>query len=292
MKLFLTGIFYLLVLIVSAMPFKVLYWFSNFAAFVMLNMAKYRVEVVTSNLKRAFPEKTDAEIKELRKLFYRNLTDNFVESFKTFTIKKSTVVKRHKIKNPELLEEIFKKHKGIIGATGHYANWEWGSLSGSLQCPNNFVAFYKPVRNKYMDKVLRDSRSKCGTELASIKKTSATFEKYKDQNYIFLMAADQSPSKGKLLDSAYWTTFLGIETAFLFGIEKHAKTNDYPVIYIDIQRVKRGYYELELSILVEDPSKYKHGEITEIYKNKLEEIIRKKPENWLWSHKRWKHSKA
>ncbi|WP_068472015.1 lysophospholipid acyltransferase family protein [Saccharicrinis aurantiacus] len=292
MKLFLTGIFYLLVLIVSVMPFRALYWFSNFASFIMLNVAKYRVEVVSSNLKKAFPEKTDDELKLLRKLFYRNLCDNFVESFKTFTIRKSTVVKRHKIKNPELLQDIFKKHKGIIGATGHYANWEWGSLSGSLQCDNNFVAFYKPVRNKYMDKILRDSRSKCGTELASIKQTAATFEKYKDQNYVFLMAADQSPSKGNQLKYAHWTSFLGIETAFLSGIERHAKINNYPVIYIDIQRVKRGFYELELSVLVEDPSKCKDGEITDLYKNKLEEIIRKKPENWLWSHKRWKHTKA
>lgn len=291
MKLFLTGIFYVFVMMVSVMPFKVLYWFSNFSSFIMLRVTGYREQVVLSNLRKAFPQKAEAEIQRICRAFYRNLTDNFVESFKTFTIRNSTVIKRHKIINPELLDKLMEQHHGIIGATGHYGNWEWGSLSGSLQCKKDFVAFYKPVRNKYLDKILRNSRSKCGTELESVYNTAKTFAKYENKDRVFLLVGDQSPTEGKQLEQAYWTSFLGRKTAFLYGIEKYARKYNYPVIYIDIQRVKRGFYELELTVIVEDPSKCKEGEITELYKNKLEEVICKKPENWLWSHKRWKHTK-
>ncbi len=291
MQLLLTGIFYVFVLGVSVVPFRVMYWFSNFAAFLMREVAQYRKKVVCDNLKLVFPEKSEEERKIIAKKFYRNLSDNLLESFKTFTMRKSSIIKRHKVINPELLDDLLNKHGGIIGATGHYANWEWGSLSGSLQCNTNFVAFYKPLRNKYMDKILRKSRSKCGTELASIKETSATFRKHAGKGYVYLMAADQCPSRGYQLNNAYWLPFLGIESPFLNGIDKHARANNYPVVYIHIQRLKRGYYEVELEVLIENPSEYKEGEITRIYAEKLQQVIERKPEDWLWSHNRWKRTK-
>ncbi len=292
MKLLLTGIFYVFVCGVSIVPFRAMYWFSNFAAFVMRDLVQYRTKVVYKNLKLAFPEKSEAERNIILKKYYRNLTDNLLESFKTFTMRKSSIIKRHRLVNPELLTDLLQKHDGIIGATGHYANWEWGSLSGSLQCNADFVAFYKPLRNKYMDNILRKSRCKCGTELASIKETSKTFLKHKNQKCVFLMAADQCPSKGYQLNNALWIPFLGVETPFLNGIEKHARANNYPIVYIHIQRVKRGYYEVELETLIENPSEYSDGEITKIYTQKLEQVILNKPEDWLWSHDRWKRSKS
>ena len=82
-----------------------------------------------------------------------------------------------------------------------------------------------------------------------------------------------------------------METACIHGPEKYAKMYNYPIIFIDIQRVKRGFYEIELSTLVENPIELTNGEITKLYMNKLEEVIRKNPENWLWSHRRWKHKR-
>ena len=258
----------------------------------MYKVVKYRRKVVHDNLEKSFPEKDKDEIDTIAHKFYTNLTDNLLESFKSFTMRQSSIIKRHKIINPELLENLLKTHKGVIGVTAHYANWEWGSQSGSLQCNNNFAALYKPLNNKYINHILKKSRTKCGTQLVSIYETSAMFEKYKNQGYTFLLAADQGPAGGKQLENAYWLNFFGRQTAFLNGPEKHARNNNYPVVYINIQRVKRGYYEVELSTLTETPQKLKEGEITRLYKDKLEAIIRSKPENWLWSHKRWKRSPA
>jgi KDO2-lipid IV(A) lauroyltransferase len=135
---------------------------------------------------------------------------------------------------------------------------------------------------------MRWTRTRFGTELASIKGTYKTFENCEGTNTIFLMAADQSPTNRK---KSYWIDFFGKETAFLHGPEKYARQYNYPVLYVDVQRQKRGFYTVFLSVLADNPSELKEGEITKRYANKLESIIRNQPENWLWSHRRWKLSR-
>nr|WP_321410180.1 lysophospholipid acyltransferase family protein [uncultured Carboxylicivirga sp.] len=285
------GLFYFFIALIGITPFFILYLFSDFTRIVLGNWIKYRQKVIQSNLKRVFPDKPDKEINKLIKLTYQNLADNLAESLKTFTLRKSAIAKRHKILNPELLDKYLQNGQSVIGVTAHYNNWEWGSVSAGVQTPYRYIAFYKPIRNKIINKAILKSRSRCGTELVSIYETSKTFEANKNKPCVYLMAADQSPSV-KQLKHAYWIKFLGQRTAFLHGVEKHAKANNYPVIYINIQRIKRGYYTVELTDLSNNPSALEDGELTKRYAKKLEEIIIAKPENWLWSHKRWKHSPA
>ncbi len=283
-------LFMFFVALLSLLPFPIIYKLADFTSWVLRRLFSYRKQVIEDNLKMIFPDLTTWQIKQLTKKIYRNLADNLVESVKSFSMRKATLIKRYKIVNPELLIPYYNKKQSIIGVTGHYGNWEWGSIAASLQSPYKFAAFYKPIRNKYLDKFIKKSRSKCGTELISIYQTSEAFENRKNQATMFLMAADQSPS-GKQLKHAFWINFLGKETAFLHGVEKHARNNNYPVIYTDIQRIKRGYYEVTLSVICDQPNDLTEGEITQRYAQKLETIIRNKPENWLWSHKRWKHQK-
>ncbi|MCG8701872.1 MAG: lysophospholipid acyltransferase family protein [Bacteroidales bacterium] len=289
MNVLLTGIFLLFVGIMGIMPFFVIYRFSDGLRFILSDVIKYRRKVIYSNLRKAFPGKSETEINSLVRKTYMNLMDNILEGIKTFTLRKSQLIKRYRINNPELITPLIEANKSIIAVTGHYNNWEWGSLAASLQIKANFAALYKPLSNKYIDKMIYNSRSKCGTELVSIYETNKTFEKYKDRPTVYLLAADQSPAKGQL-DKSYWYDFMGIKTAFLYGLEKYAVNNNYPTVYIDIQRVKRGFYEVELSLLSDKPSQLKDGELTERYVRKLESVIKKQPENWLWSHRRWKHS--
>jgi KDO2-lipid IV(A) lauroyltransferase len=289
MSLLTAGVFVVFVLLFSVIPFPVLYGISNFLTWLMIHVVKYRKNLVINNLKISFPSYTEAQLKQKTKAVYRNLCDNLVEGIKTFSMSKAAIVKRHKIKNPELLERYVRSGHSIIGVTAHYNNWEWGSLSASLQTDWPIVAMYKPLSNKYIDIFLRKSRSRCGTELASIYKTAQIFDTYKNRPTVYLMAADQSPSKSQL-ERSYWIDFLGRKTAFLFGIEKYANSHHCAVVYIDIKRVKRGYYEVELSPLCDDPSALATGKLTELYATKVETVIRQQPENWLWTHNRWKHS--
>jgi KDO2-lipid IV(A) lauroyltransferase len=282
--------FILAVVFVGILPAPVMYLLSNLIRLFIHRIMGYRKEVVLKNLKGSFPGISDKELERLIKLFYKNLADIFLEGIWAFTMTKKQILKRYKIIYPEVLQEFYDSGHSIIGVTGHYTNWEWGSLSASSQTNLNVVGFYKPINNRYIDKLVRWNRSRFGTTLAPIKETSATFQKFKETSSIYLMVSDQGMPK-VFAEKAYWIKFLNRDTAFLHGMEKHARINNLPVVYIDVQRVKRGYYEYELSVLTTDPNSLNNGVLTEMYARKLESVILKQPENWLWSHNRWKLSR-
>lgn len=277
--------FYSLVIILALMPFRVIYILSDFLAFILHRLAGYRKRVVLENLKSIFPELQGIELQKLVREIYRNVSDIVIEGIKAFSMSKEAVNLRHVITNPEILDPYFQRGQSIIVVTGHYGNWEWGAFSASLQTRFKVVGFYKPLRNKRIDRFARESRSKYGTELASIYGTPKAFEENKGQAVIYLMAADQSPSNR---EKAYFVNFLGRDTAFLHGPEKYARQYNFPVMYVDIRRVKRGYYRLEMSLLSDDASGLQDGEITQRFADKLGSVIRETPANWLWTHRRWK----
>jgi KDO2-lipid IV(A) lauroyltransferase len=282
--------FFISLFIVGIIPFPILYEFSNFLRFVLQKVFGYRRRVIQDNLSKAFPEMNWKDLKKLEKRVYQNLSDVLLDGFKSFLMSRKQIIKRHKVINPEILDKYLNSGKSIIGITAHYGNWEWGSFSSSVQIDANVIGFYKRLKNKYVDRFVRRSRMKFGTTLVSIVQTGEAFKKNVGNKSIFLMAADQTTIK-RNLNISHWINFFGREVPFLHGPEKYSKMFDLPIIYIDIQRVKRGFYELELSVLVDNPTELPDGEITKRYAHKLEQIIRKKPEDWLWSHRRWRFTR-
>lgn len=276
------------IFLIAILPFWLLYIFADIARFMLQHVFGYRKEVIKANLKRCFPEKNVKEIDILVGKAYKNLTDILVEGLKAFTMTDKQLARRHRIINPEILESYNDDGRSLIATPCHYGNWEWGALAPSLQVSTQIVAFYTKFSNPYVDKFLRTNRSRTGAMLVSTNDTSSTFDARADLSSVYIMAADQSPSKP---EKAIWVDFMGYKTAFLNGPEKHARLRNIPVVFVDIQRIKRGFYTLELSILSNFPEKTAIGEITSKYANRLEEVIRAKPENWLWSHKRWKLNK-
>ncbi len=288
MNFLLTLISVFFIFLIGILPFRLLYLFSDIACFFLHRVIGYRKKVIIENLERCFPEKSKKEIDLLVSKSYKNLTDVMVEGFKAFTMTNKQLVKRHKIINPEILDTYKDPGKSFIATPCHYGNWEWGAMAPGLQLNYKIVVFYTPLSNPYLNKFILKNRSRTGTLLASTRLTGKIFKDLSNIRAVYIMAADQSPSKP---DRAIWVDFLGQKTAFLNGPEKYAQLRDIPVVFTDIQRVKRGFYTLELSFTSEHPKETKPGEITARYAKKLEEIIRKKPENWLWSHKRWKLNK-
>ncbi len=260
--------FFCAVVFFGLFPFPLLYLFSYVVRFLLYGIFGYRKAVVVENLKGSFPNYSPKEIKRLTNLFYKNLVDIILEGFRAFTMSRRQILKRHRITNPELIGEFYKNGQSVIVVAGHYCNWEWGSLSASLQTEFNVVAFYKPLNNGYVDRFVRWSRSRFGTTLAPISDTSLTFERCRDTRTIYLMAGDQGMPK-EFMDRAYWVQFLNRETAFLHGMEKHARLNNLPVLYADIQRLKRGYYVIEFSVLTQQPLELEEGVLTEMYARKL-----------------------
>lgn len=256
-------------------------------AFILQKVIKYRVRVTRANLKLAFPDLPCENLLTLEKAIYRNLADISVEALKGFTMPNKNVMKRHKILNPELLDFYHKNGQSVIGVAGHIGNWEWGAISAGVQLNHYPIAIYKSLSNKLIDGFMKWNRSLRGTLMAPTSITFETFEKYRNTKCIYLLVADQSPSKSSS-PKAYWIDFFNMETACIHGPEKYARMYNYPIIFIDIRRVKRGFYEIELSTLVDNPNEIPDGDITKRYMNKLEEVIRRNPESWLWSHRRWK----
>lgn len=286
MNFVLAALLIFFIFLIGIIPFFLIYPFSDLMYFLLFYVFKYRKSVIYNNLAASFPDKDKQQLDELFRLSYKNLTDILVEGIKGFTMTRGQIKKRHKIINPEIVEPFFKHGKSVIALPTHYGNWEWGALSPGLFIKDfNIVGFYKKFSNPYVDRFMRKNRSRTGTSLVSIYETARTFENLKDTPTAYIMAADQSPSNAR---KSYWVDFLGRDTAFLHGPENYARKYDIPLVFVDIQRVKRGHYELTLSILADNPTELEEGEITRRYAKMLESQIHKKAENWLWSHRRWK----
>ena len=288
MDFLLTGVFIFFVFLIGLLPFPLLYLFSDFGQFFLGRVIGYRRKVILSNLRSCFPTLSDKELEGILRKVYKNLADVLAEGIKGFSMLPRTIKKRHFIINPEIIEPWLAEGRSVIALPAHFNNFEWGSMSPGLFTKHPIIAFYKPLSNKYINRFLQRSRRKFGTTLASIYETALVFERNAPIASVYIMAADQSPSTP---EKSYWLQFFGRETAFLHGPEKYARMHNYPVVYVDVQRVKRGYYNVEAVILADDPASLPEGEVTRRYAGKLEEVIRKNPGSWLWSHKRWKLSR-
>ena len=279
--------FRLFVFIFRLIPFGVMYKISDGLSWLFYKVIRYRRDVVMTNLKNAFPEKSEREREEICRKSYTNLSDIMLESLKGFSMSENVVREHFKVLNPEIINNETAGGGFSLQVAGHYANWEWGVLAYSLFINRHNIGFYKPLSNKYIDAYVRKVRSGTGLMLASIKHTAQIFKDNIANNSnpsTFLLVSDQSPTSPK----SHWVKFLNQDTACLHGADEYARLYNLPVYYIDIQRVARGVYTLNLKLLVTEPRKLPPEEITRIFMSELEKIIQQKPENWLWTHKRWK----
>ena len=274
--------------LISLLPHWILYGISDFAYLLLYHVFAYRRKVVNENLRNSFPEKSPAEIKKIERKFFRHLTDVMIETIKEFSISKKAIKKRFKFTNPELFQEHYDNKKSVMMTMGHYNNWEYG-VSTPLWVPQECWAVYGKIENPIMDKYLVRTRERFGFTLYPMEQTYDIMLKHQQGDKLYMFMADQSPHHAKI---KYWIPFLNQETPVHIGAEKLSKMLDLAVVFIDIQRVKRGYYEITAQTLFENPKETDEHEITDKYFKVLEEVIRKNPENWLWSHKRWKYKRG
>lgn len=254
----------------------------------MMMTVPYRKKVVHNNLLKAFPNKSAFERQQIAKRFYKHFCDLLVESIKLFSISQEEAIRRFKVINPEIFDELAAQNKSAILVGGHYQNWELFAVATNPQIKHTLLGIYTPLSNPFMEDKFAQSRSKFGLVLAPKKKTRVFFDTFKNQLTITTFAIDQCPRKDQ---KVYWTRFLGVETAVHFGAEKYAREYDYAVAYGSATKSKRGHYELTFEILENNPNSTQEGEITAQHTKKLEQQILDAPEFWLWTHKRWKLKK-
>lgn len=279
---------YSFVWLLHLLPEGILYLLSDLLYLLMYHVVGYRKKVVYDNLQKAFPEYDKAEIRRIAKKFYHHLSDLFLESAVFPFFSESKALKRITYKNPELLNELYGKGKQVMAVLGHYGNWEYLSTLG-LAINYPVVAIYKPLKNKYFDRMVQKEREAYGVIPVPMEKIARKLIEYRknDTPVLTLFLGDQRPMYHQI---QYWTKFMGRDTPMFLGTEKLARKLDAAVVFLKFRKLKRGRYEVETELICEGPEGLKPYEITERHVRILEELIREEPSYWLWSHKRWKHS--
>ena len=280
------GIFFLNVL--SRFPFWLIYLISDVLYFIIYFVIRYRKKVIINNLKNAFPDKTDTDRHKIMKLFYRHFCDLMLESVVVSGMKEKDFDERLDIQNVDIVDNYFNQGKSLVALTMHYNNWEWGTrLSKFVQ--HKILAVYKPLHNAEFDKYMNDTRTVQGTEMIKnnqILRRIIKAEKKKEPVIVWL-AGDQTPP----VFHSSWYLFLNQEAMFYPGSATLSKQFNLPIVFQWVEKTARGKYKSKVELLIDNPSEMSETDIIKTYIRKMEEVIREKPEFYLWSHKRWKHKR-
>jgi len=273
--------------LIGLIPYPLLYLISDFLYLFVYKIYGYRKKVVQQNLKKSFPSLTKNELNRIEKASYHNFCDVLLENLLLYTISKKELQKRMKLLNPEVFESLHQKNKGAILIGAHYNNWEWMALSLGIYAKQAVYTVYKPLSNKSVDALMLKARTRFGANIIPMSAFGKTVLQNKNKASLNLMLADQSPHKSKV---DHYCNFLNQDTPVFLGPEKLMKAAGLELLFVEVHRVKRGYYEMKIVSLEEEVSNEK-GATTLLHVKHLEKLIQQNPENWLWSHRRWKHSR-
>lgn len=275
------GFFYLF----SLLPFSVLYFFSDGIYFFLFYVFGYRRKVVKANLRIAFPEKSDKEIRKISKQVYHNLTDTFMEIIKLISMSDKTFHKRCK-GDFSVIENLIKQGRNVQLHAGHQFNWEFGSLYMSKVIKSiPSYAIYMPIKNTAVERLFLKIRQKYGTIFIKATEFRQKRDQIFSERFVIFLAADQNPGNPA---SGYWMNYFNKPAPFITGPEVGAIKNDAAVVFVRSRIPKRGHYILECTLCTDDATSTSTGDITASFRNFLEKIIREEPDNYLWTHRRWK----
>lgn len=264
---------------------KVLYAISDCFFYVNQYFIGYRKTVVKENIQNSFPDKSKEEINNINKKFFRNLTDYIVEMAKSFTISANELHVRVQHINQDVFYDAKNEGKDVILLAGHVFNWEWmNALTEKI--PQEYShPVYRNMQNKFWDEKIKQIRNKYGNQSLEAKQVIRhILKKDTKGDSCYMFVADQTPKSVE-----YGISFLHQTTPVFIGYDKLATKLDLAFIYCDIKKVKRGYYQVNYYRVLPDNEKFKEFEVVRKFHNLLEKTIRNNPENYLWSHRKWKY---
>jgi Kdo2-lipid IVA lauroyltransferase/acyltransferase len=281
MYYFIYGLLWLL----SLLPLRLLYVFSDACYGILFYIMKYRRDIVMSNLQTAFPKKTDEERLRIAKKFYHNLVDMFIESIKMISVSRSYLEKRVK-GNWEVVNALKPTGRKVSIHLGHNFNWEWANAVATKEFTMPFVGAYMPIKNKTFDRLFINLRSRYGTLLVRATNMREDMLKYRNEQYVIGLVTDQNPGTPS---SGLWFNFFNKPAPFLNKPVKAAIASCSAVVFAFIHKKKRGSYEVVFTVVEEAAENSTDVELTRKFVNYMEDVITRYPDMWLWSHRRWKH---
>jgi len=280
---------YPILFVISRLPFNLIYLLSDILYYIIYKALRYRKSLVYSNLKNAFPDMKEEEYIEIEKMFYQHLCDVFLEIIKSMGMSKNQMLKRFKVKNVDVLTQFEKENRSAFIMCGHYASWEW-MMSLGYHMEHLGFGIYRPIKNPYFDKLIKEIRSKHDAHMIPQKSAFNIIRKKEENNElgVYGFASDQSP---RPTSKSYWRTFMGIEVPVFNGAERLARELNIPVVFGRIKRLRRGYYELEFKLISSQSKNTPENQITDLFTCWLEEQIKEDPSQYLWTHKRFKYGR-
>jgi KDO2-lipid IV(A) lauroyltransferase len=280
---FLIKILYL----ISKLPLKILYIFSDIIFFLNYNIVGYRKKVITQNLTNSFPNKSKKEIAEIRKRFYLNFSDYLVETVKSFSISETESRVRMQHINQDVFHEIKEEGKNIILLAGHVFNWEWINALAKIIPQDHCHPVYRKVNSEFWEKQMKKVRNKFGNEALEANEVILNiFRNKNDGNSVYMFVADQTPHVSHV---NYGLEFLDQKTPVFVGYDKLATRMDLAFIYCEMKKVKRGFYQVNYHRIYPDGEKFTEHEVVKKFHKLLENTLHKRPDNYLWSHRKWKY---
>lgn len=276
-----------IVLLISKLPLKILYIFSDFIFVLAYYVVGYRKNVVYTNIKNSFPEKSKKEITAIQKQFFRNFSDYLAETVKSFSISSKELRVRVQHINQDLFHEAKTEGKNIILLSGHVFNWEWFNALTTIIPQKNCYPVYRKVNNSFWEEKVRSIRNSYGNHAIEAREVIRHIFKHEnDGNSAYMFVADQTPHFSEV---TYGLKFLNQKTPAFIGYDKLATRMDLAFIYCEMKKVKRGYYQVNYYRIYPEKEKFEEHEVVRKFHKFLENTIRKNPDNYLWSHRKWKY---
>ena len=273
--------------LLSKLPLKVLYVFSDIIFFLNYYIVAYRENVITQNLKNSFPEKSSEEIMQIKKKFYLNFSDYLVETVKSFSISETESRVRMQHINQQVFHDAKAEGKNVIMLAGHVFNWEWINAMARFIPQDHCHPVYRKVNNNFWENQMRNVRNRFGNEALEANEVILNiFRSKNDGNSVYMFVADQTPHFSHV---TYGLEFLNQRTPAFIGYDKLATRMDLAFIYCEMKKVKRGYYQVNYHRIYPDGEKFTENEVVKKFHKLLENTLRKRPDNYLWSHRKWKY---
>lgn len=266
----------------------VLHGIGDVFAMVLYRIVRYRRSVVRENLVQCFPEFNSAQILKIEWAYYRHMSSLIVEFWKQLSVDQRFYKRRVELENVELFHEFQAEGKSVMLVMGHVNSWEWVLQKVVAETRFPFYTLYRPLSNKRVDAIVHGVRSRYGADVIDMHTAVRYLLEHRNEVLGGCFIADQNPPR----QNAVWTEFLGRETAFFSGFQKLAIRFNQPVLYLEVLRVRRGYYTANFRTLCLEPKSCSEQELTDRYATMLMENIKKQPESWLWSHRRWKYTRT
>jgi Kdo2-lipid IVA lauroyltransferase/acyltransferase len=265
-----------------------LYRISDGLSWLLFDVVDYRHKVIWQNLRQSFPDKNDEQLRPIARTFHRHFTDLIVETLK---LRKASAqeVQERLVGDIAVINNLYARGKSAVFVLGHRGNWELANLFASLTFDHECIVVYKPLSNKTFESWFREMRTRFGATMVPMREIYGELLKPRTRPFLLFLVNDQSPSP----KSAYWTTFLNQDTGVFRGVEAIARKHELPVVYADIRRneERRGFYFLDITPITDNPAQLPVNGVLEKQIRILERDIKKQPGNWLWSHRRWKHTR-